>query len=519
MEDSLQQAIWNPKDGCKVWFPHLAKIKNGRYVSGSSTVNWKNYFEDDGNTIIQMLYPDEKVNDNDKEPIFRKDIAAMHTFMKMDDKDYRYVGTFMLDLKSSTTRYQIVRKIKDSIDLSIWASGHDMSYFDFSEIGTDVFKDFYIKRNYREHKKCVDSFCKNDTALLAEEEFFNNEKASFLSKYSIAVLSRMPEEQFSTEYIPFLSKTLNNIYGCDYNEEKIKGIVGSLMDFGRVLSGLLYDDQISVNEKIRKCIWGNTLAAQIYTLYDENSEEYLYTLNEKEIDKILYAIGVPYNDSDDVVEKQSKIYFWKYCDNRIVDWSSFRLYQFLRFMANLRKREIKYITPTKPDVSKRIITEANIQEEEIEKDELLSTSSDFAYNSMPRLREININAKPSQGAMIPRHQDRKINALIKANYLCEIDNTHPTFKRRNSDKNYTETHHLIPLEYSGQFQYTLDTEENIVSLCSNCHNQIHYGAGAEELISKLYEERKQYLINAGLSETIDGIKIDLDQLLHMYNLD
>ena len=130
LKDSIQQAIWNPKDGCKVWFPHLAKIKNGRYVSGSSTVNWKNYFEDNGNTIIQMLYPGEKVNDNDKEPIFRKDIAAMHTFMKMDDKDYRYVGTYMLDLKSSTTRYQIVRKIKNSIDLSIWASGHDTSYFD-----------------------------------------------------------------------------------------------------------------------------------------------------------------------------------------------------------------------------------------------------------------------------------------------------------------------------------------------------------------------------------------------------
>ena len=56
---------------------------------------------------------------------------------------------------------------------------------------------------------------------------------------------------------------------------------------------------------------------------------------------------------------------------------------------------------------------------------------------------------------------------------------------------------------------TLDTESNIVSLCSNCHNQIHYGQGAELIITELYNQRKDALKS-------EGIDISLEQLLTMY---
>ena len=36
-----------------------------------------------------------------------------------------------------------------------------------------------------------------------------------------------------------------------------------------------------------------------------------------------------------------------------------------------------------------------------------------------------------------------MNALVCANYLCEIDEKHPTFKRKYIDVNYTEPHNLI----------------------------------------------------------------------------
>ncbi len=111
----------------------------------------------------------------------------------------------------------------------------------------------------------------------------------------------------------------------------------------------------------------------------------------------------------------------------------------------------------------------------------------------------------------PRDRQMAINALAHAHYMCEIDENHPTFVRKNSDKNYTEPHHLIPMAFSDEFDVSLDVEENIVSLCSNCHNQIHYGKGAEKLLKKLYDERKD-----ALKKT--GINIVFKRLLSMYGI-
>lgn len=57
---------------------------------------------------------------------------------------------------------------------------------------------------------------------------------------------------------------------------------------------------------------------------------------------------------------------------------------------------------------------------------------------------------------------------------------------------------------------SLDIEENIVSLCSNCHNQIHYGEGAGKIIEDLYEQRKEELEKVGL-------KIEKEVLLSLYD--
>ena len=65
------------------------------------------------------------------------------------------------------------------------------------------------------------------------------------------------------------------------------------------------------------------------------------------------------------------------------------------------------------------------------------------------------------------------------------------------------------MAYSDEFDVSLDVEENIVSLCSNCHNQIHYGVDADKLIKKLYADRKDLLSTV-------GIDISVSRLLEMY---
>lgn len=102
-----------------------------------------------------------------------------------------------------------------------------------------------------------------------------------------------------------------------------------------------------------------------------------------------------------------------------------------------------------------------------------------------------------------------INALKRANYKCEIGGNHSTFLRKSDNIPYMEPHHLVPMEYSDDFEVSLDVEANVVSLCSNCHNHLHYGKGAEVLLKQLYEKRRDELEDA-------GIHITLEDLLEMY---
>ncbi len=100
-------------------------------------------------------------------------------------------------------------------------------------------------------------------------------------------------------------------------------------------------------------------------------------------------------------------------------------------------------------------------------------------------------------------------ALCNANYCCEIDETHKGFIRKTNGKNYTEPHHLIPISYQDEFKNSLDVENNIVSLCSNCHNKLHYGRDIVNDLKFLYDKRKDLL-------KLAGIDIAFEKLLEMY---
>ena len=112
------------------------------------------------------------------------------------------------------------------------------------------------------------------------------------------------------------------------------------------------------------------------------------------------------------------------------------------------------------------------------------------------------------GREIPkRDPQRAADALEHADYLCEYQNTDRTFMRKNG-KPYTEPHHLIPISKYRDFDYSVDVMENIVSLCSHCHNLLHYGCWEEKepVLSKLFIERKDALKNCGLDLTFERLK-------------
>lgn len=101
----------------------------------------------------------------------------------------------------------------------------------------------------------------------------------------------------------------------------------------------------------------------------------------------------------------------------------------------------------------------------------------------------------------PRNRETALKALQRANYRCEIDEEHPSFVKKSDGTTYMEPHHLIPMSYQSQFDHSLDVQANIVSLCSNCHNQLHYGKDFESLLKELYNARKNQLAEAGIQVT------------------
>lgn len=95
----------------------------------------------------------------------------------------------------------------------------------------------------------------------------------------------------------------------------------------------------------------------------------------------------------------------------------------------------------------------------------------------------------------------------KAGFLCEVNSEHPVFVRKNSNENYTEPHHLVPLFAQKDFpNVNLDREQNIVSLCSHCHNLLHYGADIDGVLYKLYMDRKDLLQLIGIEISYEDLK-------------
>lgn len=61
-------------------------------------------------------------------------------------------------------------------------------------------------------------------------------------------------------------------------------------------------------------------------------------------------------------------------------------------------------------------------------------------------------------------------ALDKANGRCDRCNSEAPFIRASDNSPYLEVHHIKPLSEGG-----LDTLENVIALCPNCHRNLHFG--------------------------------------------
>lgn len=160
---------------------------------------------------------------------------------------------------------------------------------------------------------------------------------------------------------------------------------------------------------------------------------------------------------------------------------------------------------------------------ELEEDQLLIAELSLADNTAvithpPLINEPrpvgSLSNRSTSGPIYSRAPKVARAALSRAGYLCEVDSTHQSFLRRDGTTLYMEPHHLIPMSLTDFFGVDLDREQNIFSLCSNCHNQIHYGVkeDVQRLVAKLFLSREQEIC------AILGRTISIEELYRIYKV-
>jgi len=112
----------------------------------------------------------------------------------------------------------------------------------------------------------------------------------------------------------------------------------------------------------------------------------------------------------------------------------------------------------------------------------------------------------------------KKKALERADYKCELEDfcncSSHYFTNKKNGKNYVELHHLIPREFSNDFENSIEQIENYVSLCPRCHRFIHFAVDRERKMALhyLYSKRIGNL-------QLKGIGVEENQLKQYYRIE
>ena len=293
-------------------------------------------------------------------------------------------------------------------------------------------------------------------------------------------------------------------FGVYYSKNKRKYIptlkYGSTKEeaFNKVKEEIITLLKAGANEDIdivKNSILCPTLRGKILFLY--YPDKYLPIYDSKHLDFFIGAINLATKKTNaDILEKQQSLIEWKNKNALMKNWS---LLEFQNFLYHIfgNPNEINCDKEKELGWLKKVYNQ------------MKNKKRIFDYTIVDTPKNKPKEMRCQLGSYYARDPKVARNALIDAKHCCEYNHSHPTFERKNCDENYTEPHHLIPMCFQKNFNNSLDVEANIVSLCSNCHNQIHYGKGAEQIIKTLFAKRKKRLKDA-------GIEITEEQLLSMY---
>ena len=384
----------------------------------------------------------------------------------------------------------------------------------------------------RTHKSFVNSFPRDGLVnlslndyLIAKEGYGNPGSFCRRLRYEMDVMGHMGDVRFNvfglyirggTELT--MSDTLKELFGSDINKA---------FEFQKNEILRLFDAFENRNfDEIQNIKLNSAFKYRLLMVYYPN--DVIPVCATGTLNGYCDSVGIPYDTDDEPVYRNLALVEYKNSIEELSGLTNFEAMLFYDWLwrCNIKVRpeqqynSIKMNTELKKPIIRVTVDEIEASEGEelsIKKavDSLLIDESKsmtgFEYVAKPEDRkEVKESSDSMRPSLYPRDPQKRINALNRAGFVCEINPDHKSFISKRTNKPYMETHHLIPLEYWRSFDNNLDVEANIVCLCSNCHNEIHYGKYADKLIRPLYLKREHELQEA-------GIAIDLDDLLKMYN--
>lgn len=104
--------------------------------------------------------------------------------------------------------------------------------------------------------------------------------------------------------------------------------------------------------------------------------------------------------------------------------------------------------------------------------EIAKSMRDTSENRRRRLKSALKNPEKIQTVTteFKRNPDVIAEVLLRANGVCERCKRKAPFLRRKDETPYLEVHHIIRLADGG-----IDSVENALALCPNCHRELHFG--------------------------------------------
>ena len=147
---------------------------------------------------------------------------------------------------------------------------------------------------------------------------------------------------------------------------------------------------------------------------------------------------------------------------------------------------------------------------------IVEISNTLSIEEIDSIGQIDATDEEGQKQLIQVTGSLKKIAKLNSDYKCVLQDCKMCtyFTSKETHQNYLEIHHLIPREFSNDFDTSIEILENYVVLCPKCHRKIHLAEDNERkhMINILFNNRVN-LLNA------KGINIELEQLYKYYNIE